>query len=340
MSILEIRGRTLTAQRRKNLAFDAAVKAQRVRRELGINPQDPVCVYDAADRLGVEVRFLDANSMEGMYRKRPSPVIVVASRRPPGRQASTGAHELGHHVYGHGVAVDLVSEAAGRPDDAYDPDEYLVDRFAGFFLMSKTAVMCAFDVRGWDVHRCNPGQVYVVAGWLGVGYSTLVHHMRGSLGLLSFPWARRLSKVAPKRIRSHILGREEQGNLLIVDECWTGERAADIRVGDLLRLPAGTAFEADNLTVVEEAGSHTILRATAPGIGRLYRPGSGWAVYARVSRRDYEGRAVYRHLQDPDHGATDLEHGPSTGIGRGPWWVRTEYLRRSRLTKGILRGVP
>jgi Zn-dependent peptidase ImmA (M78 family) len=309
MSVLAIQGRTLTAQMRKDLAIDAAVKAQRVRRELGINPQDPVCVYNAAKHLGVEVRFLDANSMEGMYRKRPSPVIVVASRRPPGRQASTGAHELGHHVYEHGSAVDLVSEAAGQPDDAYDPEEYLVDRFAGFFLMSKTAVMRAFHVRGWDAHWCNPGQVYVVAGYLGVGYSTLVHHMRGSLGLLTFPWAKRLLKVAPKDIRSHILGREEPGNLLVVDKRWTGQRAADVRVGDLLRLPQGTAYEADNLTVVEGAGGHVILRATAPGIGRLHSLESEWAVYARVSRRDYEGRAAYRHLQDPDHEATNLEDG-------------------------------
>ncbi len=65
MSVLAIQGRILTAQMREDLAFDAAANAQRVRRELGINPQDPVCVYDAAERLGVEVRFLDANSMEG-----------------------------------------------------------------------------------------------------------------------------------------------------------------------------------------------------------------------------------------------------------------------------------
>jgi hypothetical protein len=309
VSILAIRGKALTTERRKILAFDATTKAQRIRRRLGIRPQDPICVYAAAERLGVEVWFVDVRSMEGMYQKQPRPVIFVSSRRPPGRQASTGAHELGHHVYGHGLAVDLVSEAVGRPDGSQDPDEYLVDRFAGYFLMTKTAVMHAFSVRRWDVRRPNPGQVFVVVGWLGVGYSTLVHHMRGSHGLLSFPWTKRLLKIAPKDIRCHILGRDEPGNLLVVDERWAGERAAVLRVGDLLRLPAGTAYEASNLTVVEEVGGHVFLRATAPGLGRLYRPGSSWAAYAKVSRRAYAGLAAYRHLVDPDHVVADLEDG-------------------------------
>ena len=308
MGLSVARDNTLTARRRSELAFDAAAKAQRVRKNLGLKSQDPVCAYDAAERLGVEVRFMDAPSMEGVYSRHPNPVIIVSSLRPPGRQMFTGAHELGHHVYDHGSAVDLVSEASGKPHGAQDPDEYLVDRFAGFFLMTQTAVMRAFNVRGWDVERCNPGQVYVVAGWLGVGYSTLVHHMRGSLGLLSFPWAERLLKVTPKDIRSHILGRETAENLLIVDGRWTG-RAADVRVGDLMRIPASVAYEAGNLAVVEEDGEHVVLRATAPGIGRLYHPDSEWASYIRVSRRDYEGRAAYRHLADPDHETVDPESG-------------------------------
>src|ERR1700682_610334 len=85
---------------RKHLAMKALDAALKVRRDMRIGLWIPVCVYDLADEMGVDVRFLPYSSMEGMYRKSNIPVIFVSALRPAGRQTYTCAHELGHHVFG------------------------------------------------------------------------------------------------------------------------------------------------------------------------------------------------------------------------------------------------
>lgn len=296
-------GRTSMVRQRRDLALDALGQALRLRGEMGIEPQAPAPVFDVIDRLGIKLSFMPIPSLEGVYQGPLNPVILVSSDRPPGRQAYTGAHELGHHVYGHGEAVGVASANAGQePPASTDPKEYLADRFAGFFLMPKTAVKHGFRVRSWEPGKCTPRQVYTVANWLGVGYAALVHHMRGSLGMLSYPQSVRLLKASPKAIRASILGREVQENLFVVGEKWTN-RAVDVQIGDLILLPAGTLYEAANLRIVEETARAVLLTAVAPGIGRVYRPESGWASFVRVSRRNYVGLGPYRHLEDPDYGA-------------------------------------
>jgi hypothetical protein len=244
-------------------------------------------------------------SLEGVYKGQPNPVILVSSDRPPGRQAYTGAHELGHHVYGHGVAVGVANDDVGQePPESAGPEEYLADRFAGFFLMPKTTVKHGFRARGWEPRDCTPPQVYTVASWLGVGYTALVHHMRGSLRMLTYPQSARLLKATPRDIRARILGRKVRENLFVVGEKWMG-RAVDVQVGDLILLPSGTHHEAKNLQAVEETEAAVLLTATAPGIGRVYRPESGWAAFVRTSRRNYVGLGPYRHCEDPDYEVED-----------------------------------
>jgi hypothetical protein len=128
--------------------------------------------------------------------------------------------------------------------------------------------------------------------------------MRGSLGMLNYERYARLLKAAPRDIRADILGRKVQKNLFVVGEKWT-DRAVDVQVGDLILLPSGTRYEAENLRVVEETEATVLLTATAPGMGRVYHPRSGWAAFVRVSRRNYVGLGPYRHWEDPDYEAED-----------------------------------
>src|SRR4051812_18605233 len=112
---------------RRRLAKDALWSACRVRREAGLALRSAICVYDLAQGMGVEVRFIDLASMEGTYSRVPQPTILISSLRPPGRQAFTCGHELGHHIYGHGFRIDeLMSEGHGAKADG---DEFLVDCF-------------------------------------------------------------------------------------------------------------------------------------------------------------------------------------------------------------------
>ena len=168
----------------KQQAHAATVKALQVRRASGCAFWDPVCVYDLATNLGLEVRFFDIPSMEGVYCASAHSTIIVSSLRPPGRQAFTCAHELGHHVFGHGDQYDELVEHRSEAR-RFDPHEFQADCFAGALLMPKVAVSRGFSLRGWDLATAAPEAFYVVATWLGVGYTTLIYHLRKALGMLS-----------------------------------------------------------------------------------------------------------------------------------------------------------
>src|SRR5437868_6802416 len=135
-----------------------------IRKRTSASNSQPICVYDTAERLGLEVIFRPELSLGGMYSKAPR-VILIPAQRPPGRQAFTCAHEIGHWYYGHGTAIDEINDLEQYSENK--PEERLVDIFASYLLMPPWAVNEAFARRGWSPSNCEPIQVYTVAGQLG-----------------------------------------------------------------------------------------------------------------------------------------------------------------------------
>jgi Zn-dependent peptidase ImmA (M78 family) len=282
---------------RRHLSLDAEKAALRTRRAVGCAFLDSLCPYDAADHLGIDLWFMDLPGSEGVFEKAATSVIVVSSMRPAGRRAFTCAHELGHFVFGHGTSYDqLINQPLET--QAADAEEFLADRFASFFLMPKTAVANGFVRRGWDIKACTPIQVYTLASWLGVGYTTLIFHLERGIRLISNAQARLLLPIAPKRIRAEILPASVESDLYIVDTHWTG-RAVDAQVGDFMLLPAGTTFLGNCVQQQGEHAGQMVFSGSVPGLGQFRHP-SGWASFVRISRRGFIGRGKYRHLEDPD----------------------------------------
>jgi len=284
---------------RKQLARQALEAALQVRRDGQVSLWAPVDVYGLAEGMKVRVLFVAASSLEGMYRKDKRPTVIVSALRPSGRQAFTCAHELGHHVFGHGnILVDEFMDIAGTQNRS-DPQETLADLFAGFLLMPKSAVERAFAIRGWNLRSCTPLQVYEVAGWLGVGYTTLLNHMAHTLHLIYPSQARALERVPLSRIRAGYLNRTTGEHLVIADEYWSG-RAIDVQVGDLIQLPADVRQEGNSVRHQENNQHGRLFCAARQGIGRFFHPTTGWEAPVRVSRKQYVGFAQNRHLEDPD----------------------------------------
>lgn len=312
-----------TRAMRDAIAKRALVAALKTRQKLEIPIHEAVCVYDAAERLGVEVRFDAIPSMEGMYVKQTlvgaAPHILVSALRPAGRQAMTAAHELGHHVFGHGTRIDqyvkgqgTVGQAVGPQlvetvgsADAFDPEEFLADAFGSFFLMPKSAVERGFASRNVIPLSATDSDVYRVAGWLGVGYTALVHHMCWSLRLIPWSRAQELLGAKPKALRESLLAEAIAADVYVVDSAWTG-RPLDLKIGDVALVPAGTTIEPTTGrfatmprtapgVVTTTARGLRVLEATDVGLGRVV--GDGWAVYVRVAEREYAGRNRYRHLE-------------------------------------------
>ena len=272
---------------RRAIARQAMAAALRTRLSIGYGLDHAVCVYDLAEKLGVEVRFLDLPSMEGMYTSSSSPTIIVSSLRPSGRRAFTCAHELAHHNRSDGVKIDELVEQWDKP--RFDPKEFGADCFAGALLMPKMAVSRAFAIRGWNMEERTPEQAFMVAGYFGVGYTTLVHHLTSALLVLPHTRAQALQKVSPRRAQSLLLGWQTSQTVVVVDAHWTG-RPVDVEVGDLIFVRGGAQSEGACIELSSDVEHGRLFRAAMPGIGRL-EAGITWSAFVRVSRRDYVGRA-------------------------------------------------
>jgi len=283
---------------RKELVQTATVTALRTRKKAGYSLWDPICVYDLAEKLEVEVRFSDIPSMEGVYLGASNPTVIVSSLRPLGRQNFTCAHELGHHVFGHGAQYDELVEQRSTAR-RFDTNEFQADCFAGALLMPKVAVSRGFSLRGWNPAVCPPESFYVIATWLGVGYRTLIHHMWKALGMLSQHRVQSLLRHSPIAVRSAIVGRDCPEHLVVVDHHWCG-RAVDLQVTDLIRLPVEVNIEGTCAEMFEKNEVMTLARAARPGIGRIVANESDWCTYLRVSRKNYIGRGKYRFEEEID----------------------------------------
>lgn len=266
------------------------------RQRISAPDSQPICVYDAAEQLGIEVIFRPEHSLGGLYNK-TAQTVMIPTHRPPGRQSFTCAHEIGHWFFGHGSGIDEINDLERYQEN--QPLERLVDIFASYLLMPPWAVREAYARRRWSPANCTPLQAYTIAGQLGVGYETLVQHLRYSLRSISPSHTEFLLRTTPKDLRCALLGSNRSRHLVIVDDAWT-KVALDLQVGDLAIIPANVAVEGRSAAIVGKHDLGLLIEGREPGVSRAESFNQSWAVYVRVSRKDFIGRSIYRHLEDPD----------------------------------------
>lgn len=279
-------------------AIFSALKA-RSRSNVGLT--DALCVFDLAQNLGVDVRFQALPSIEGFLTKIPSPVIFLSSLRPAGRTRFTCAHELGHLWLGHeNSPVDETFQDLGALNSD-ETQEFEANMFGLFLLMPKSAVQNAFVSRGRSVRNCSRIDVFRVSNWLGVGYSTLITHMKGNLKLLAPEHAAMLMKHRPKDIASELLGYQPANSVTVVDGYWR-TRPIDIEVGDILLSDSRLQTTGESAVLqYEPSGGKHVYSGMAPGICQV-ADSKGWSNIVRIKKRQYVGRSMFRHLEEPkDH---------------------------------------
>lgn len=284
---------------RRALATKAMQAASATRAKAQLDQHGPICIYGLCETLGVKVRFNNIN-MEGMYQRGMPPRIHLSARRPLARRAYNCAHELGHHVFGHGSSIDeLREEAKEHPWE--DPKEFLAEAFAGFTLMPIMGVRRAFAARGWRPETAIAPQVFMIACDFGVGYDTLLTHLSAGVRLISPTRAAALKRTTPKALRAGILGALTPEPLIVADSHRAGP-TLDAEVKMLLLLPQGTETSGSSLAYERDlVDGRRLFRAVQPGIVRASADSGNWAVFIRIAPEAYVGLAQYRHLEDdPD----------------------------------------
>lgn len=279
----------------KALALRGMQASLKARTTTGIDLKSPTCIYGMCEAHGVTVRFNDIN-MEGMYDRVPSPRIHLSALRPLVRRTFTCAHELGHHLFGHGSTIDELRDDAslGAGDR---PDEMLANAFAAFVLMPTLGLREAFFRRKLDPNTAAASDIYSVACNFGVGQATLVNHLAFGVEMIT-PFRRAaLARATPKSIRGKLLGENVSEPLIVADQHWNAP-TLDAEEGMLLLLPRGAAVNTALLVPERELAAGTLFRAVKPGITRAAVGNTSWATYVRIARREYVGLARYRHLED------------------------------------------
>lgn len=265
------------------------------RTKIGADLQSPICVYGMCEAHNVTVRFNDIN-MEGMYDREPKPRIHVSVLRPLARRAFTCAHELGHHVFGHGSTIDELRDDQAKNADR-PPNEVLADAFAAFVLMPTLGLREAFNKRGLDPNGASAADMYAIACNFGVGQATLVNHLAYGIGMVNPVQRAQLGRITPKMIRTELLGEVVAEPLIVADQHWNSP-TLDMEQGALVLLPSGVVVDTTMLMPERDLATGRLFRATKPGITRVVIPGTSWATYVRIARRQYVGLARFRHLEE------------------------------------------
>jgi Zn-dependent peptidase ImmA (M78 family) len=281
----------------KSLARRALRGALEVRKMAQIPISMPLCIYDvAAEKLKIGVRFHAGASFGGMYAKETK-TILVPSERPSGRRAFTCAHEVGHWYFEHGTKIEDLEEM--EKDGIDDPDEVLVNQFAGHLLMPKWAVEKSFNDRKLNSATATERDFYAVACQFGVGYETIITHSRYALDIVPAYQAERLLQSSPKAIKERLLNRVFPAHLVLVDLAWKQEIPIDLEVGDGVFLTFQALAENERLDR-QSVAQGSLFLAAKPGISKVTAIGHSWAAFVRISRKGFTGLSIYRHLEDPD----------------------------------------
>lgn len=279
------------------LARRALRAALEVRKKVQVPLTSPLCIYDVAEKLKVEVRFHGGASFGGMYAKETQ-TVLVPSERPAGRRAFTCAHELGHWYFKHGTRVEELGESDGA--EASDPDEALVNQFAGHLLMAKPAIQLAFKKRQLAPSTSTQQELYAIACQFGVGYNTIITHLCYALELIPRRRAEELLRSSAKATKESLLYQTFANHLVLVDESWDSQMPIDLEVGDRVLTLFPSRAEGDRLAAEPHTGGGTILEAIKPGLARILSVKDSWVAFVRISKRGFTGRSIYRHLEDPD----------------------------------------
>ena len=283
---------------RRELANQAMQAAITTRAKAKLDQHSPICIYGLSEKLGVKVRFNDIN-MEGMYQRGTPPHIHLSANRPLPRRTFSCAHELGHHVFGHGSSIDELCE--GTKEYSWeDAKEFLADSFAGFTLMPTLGLRRAFATRSWTPETATAAQIFTITCDFGVGYGTLLTHLSVGVNMISRTRAANLRRVTPKALRAEILGALTPEPLIVADRYHTGA-TLDAEVMMLLLLPPGTEVTGTSLAHERDLADGRLFRAVRPGIVQVSAYNGAWTAFVRIAPKAYVGLAQYRHLEDdPD----------------------------------------
>ncbi|UPQ75267.1 ImmA/IrrE family metallo-endopeptidase [Chryseobacterium nepalense] len=280
----------------RNLYTSAIRKASETRIRLGASLNEPLNIYDVCSTMEIDVRFVDIN-MEGLYvNNGNSPQILISSQRPYPRRVFTCGHELGHHLFNHGLKIDILSES--DENSLYkSSDEILVDTFSASLLMPIGGIQSEFVKRNLSFNTATPIDFYLVSSIFGVGYQTLVTHCKINR-LITELKSVELLKHTPSKIFKSYFGDVQKKSYFKIVDGKTSTKPVDLEISNYLILPPEFTVDNDFLEKKKETQEGYVYVATRTGISSAYSDINEKSFFIRIQPQNYNGFAEYRHLDN------------------------------------------
>lgn len=285
-----------------NELYTSAIrKASEIRMKLGYSLYEPINIYDVCSKLEIDVQFVDIN-MEGFYVNNKImdntdyPKILISRLRPFPRRVFTCGHELGHHIFNHGLKLDILTDENDTSNHKSN-DEILVDAFSAHLIMPVACVQSEFKKRKLDFSLATETDYYIVSSLLGVGYQTLIMHCKVNRLINEYKYLE-LSKHTPSKIfKKHFGNVEEKAYFKIID-FKTSNLPIDLEVSNYLVIPSDFEVDTNYFEKVKNTELGTLYLAKKSGISSIYSNTSEKSCFARIQPQNYIGFAEYRHLEN------------------------------------------
>jgi hypothetical protein len=244
------------------------IRAAQAHRDLDLDQSRYIDVYEALHRAELMVVCAPMSALFGAYL--PAAVgpggrkagVLLNSHRSVIDQRHSAAHELGHHVFGHGECVSEGSQVFEDSDPgAWPVREKEAEAFASWFLMPRVATRKVIAALGVEVIT-RPEEVYQVALHLGTSYRGTLRHLV-SLKLISSADASRWARLPRGKVRARAVGRAASSP---VNDIWILGPAAHgatlhVRPGDRLVVGLSSATDSAAEPLTPPAG---VQRAISP----------------------------------------------------------------------------
>lgn len=258
---------------------------------LGLDAHLPICPYSLCEAMDFDLRFVKISSFEGMYVP-SSNLILISAERPEGRKRFTCAHEIGHHILGHGTIIDEILECGSNTQE-----ESEADLFASMLLMPSSAVQRILRRYGVEAEKLTPSDAYIVSKYFGASYLAFITHIYKNLHLITYKKYQSLKKSKLPEIRFSLCQKNTKNQVFKVGQWWD-EKAIEMEVGDLIVCDSNIEIDGQPIIVPISDVKKSIYVGNAPGITRIYS--ESWNCYVKVSRKKFQGFFQYKYEEDDE----------------------------------------
>ncbi|MEW8537334.1 MAG: ImmA/IrrE family metallo-endopeptidase [Candidatus Thiodiazotropha endolucinida] len=272
-------------------AAQVTAKALKTRKTfLGVSPHLAICPYALCEAMGFDLRFVNIPSFEGMYVASQN-LVLISAERPEGRKHFTCAHEIGHHVLGHGTIIDEILECGSSNEE-----ELEADFFASMLLMPSSAITRSMIRYGIEANNLTPKDCYILAKYFGVSYQAFITHIYSNLRLFNYRHYQTLKKGNLPGIRFEICGLDTKQQIFSIGDWWE-EKALELEVGNYIVTDQPLLVDGPDLLEIEDVQKN-ILKAKSPGITRVYN--GTWSCFVKISRHKFQGFYQYKYDEEEE----------------------------------------